>query len=367
MKISIITTVNHNVGDDFVREGIIFLLQQHYKGRELEFELIHKHSPITCRHGFEWFRSWRYSRRVDNWLPLWVTRDRVLEADLVVQSGAPVYWCNQQLGWHCHINEWYEPLIRRRLSLNKKAKLINLAAGTCQRYHSDGTEFLACEPDKRYIREFHQTAAVTTVRDSLSRSILKMLDIDVPVVPCASVFAIDRFGLKSQPGEYVAVNFMKGGGHYTFGQDIDFDKWTETFKSVYRELKKSDQVVFVCHDTKEIDAALAIDRDAKTFISGGHEDYIRFYAKAKYGVMNRVHGAFLMASYGKPSVVIGSDTRARMVSEIGLRSHYVGDVSSDLLLDEVEELKSLSRSYQDIIKEIKEQAYHKYLGALSGL
>jgi len=31
MKIAIITTVNHNIGDDFVREGIKYLLRKHFK------------------------------------------------------------------------------------------------------------------------------------------------------------------------------------------------------------------------------------------------------------------------------------------------------------------------------------------------
>ena len=69
MKISIITTVDHNVGDDFVREGIKYLLRQYFANQELIFENIHKHSPITTRYGFEWFRNLRYSRRVDKLNP----------------------------------------------------------------------------------------------------------------------------------------------------------------------------------------------------------------------------------------------------------------------------------------------------------
>jgi len=365
MNIAIITTVNHNVGDDFVREGIIFLLQQKYRGKELTVELIHKHSPITTRHGFEWFRDLRFSSRADRLLPLSLTRDRILDADLVVQSGAPVYWCDKETGEHCSGNEWYEPLIRRRLSRNRKARLINLAAGTCQRYDSDGTEFLMCEPDKKYIREFYQASAVTTVRDTLSQSILSMLDIKVPVIPCSSIFAIDKFGMKNEGEEFVAVNYMKGGGHYTFGQNIDFDKWAHCFSQIYNTVKETENIVFVCHDQKEVDEALAIDRNAKYFFSPRHEDYMKFYAKAKYGIMNRVHGAFLLASYGKPSIVIGSDTRARMVKEIGLESRFVGEVSYDSLMNDIEAVKKLRSTYGDVFRDIKKKAYDNYMDELS--
>jgi hypothetical protein len=367
MNISIITTINHNVGDDFVREGIVFLLKENFRGKELRFEAIHKHSPITARHGFEWFRNQDYSLRVDKLLPLWLTRDRILEADLVVQSGAPVYWCNDELGWHCSVNEWYGPLIRRRFARNRKARLINLAAGTCQRYHSDGSEFMQCEQDKKHIREFHRLSAVTTVRDTLSQNILSMLDIKVPLIPCTSIFAIDEYGMKNEGDEYVAVNFMKGGGHYTFGQNIDFDKWANCFSRLYYRIKETENIVFVCHDKKEINEALAIDRNAKYFFSDRHQDYMKFYARAKYGILNRVHGAFLLASYGKPSVVIGSDTRARMVSEIGIKSHFVSDVSYEELCNDVDSIRGSIKSYRDIFNDIKQKAHDKYMEALSNL
>ena len=63
MNISIITTVDHNVGDDFVREGLKYILLQHYKDEEVNFLHIHKHSPITSRFGFEKLRTLKYSKK----------------------------------------------------------------------------------------------------------------------------------------------------------------------------------------------------------------------------------------------------------------------------------------------------------------
>ncbi len=40
-------------------------------------------------------------------------------------------------------------------------------------------------------------------------------------------------------------------------------------------------------------------------------EYLRFYSRAKFGILNRVHGAFAMASFGRPSIVIGNDSRAK--------------------------------------------------------
>ena len=101
------------------------------------------------------------------------------------------------------------------------AKLVNLAAGTCQEYYSDGLEFLNCAKDLVYIREFHNLAVVNTARDALSKKVLNSIGLDAKVIPCSSIFAIDENKLKPERGDFIAINYMRGGGHYPFGQKIE--------------------------------------------------------------------------------------------------------------------------------------------------
>jgi len=365
IKTAFITTVNHNVGDDFVREGLKYLLRQRFKGAALQFESIHKHAPITSRYGFENRRGQRKSNRLDKRLPLWLSRDRIIEADLVVQSGAPVYWCHDQVKSHCWQNEWFTPLIRRRLA-KSKAALLNLAAGSCQTYFSQGTEF--CSACNDYIREFYHLSQVTTLRDKVAKSILKKINLHAPVIPCSSIFAVDEYGMSDQGADYVVVNFMPMAAHYDFGQNINQARWRNEFSRFYDQIKKKERVVFVCHDVAEKEAALSLDPGAEIFFApNDFAAFMRFYSRAKYGVMNRVHGAFMMAAFGKPSFVIGNDTRARMVEEIGLQSAFVHDVSADLLLEKAAQLQSGSASYREQFVAIKEKAFIDYMGALDVL
>ncbi len=367
MKIAIITTINHNIGDDFVREGIIYLLGQHFKGLSLKVEMIHKHAPVTVRYGFEKVRNLRVSQLIDL-LPVRVTKDRILEADLLVQGGAPVYWCHEVGGGHCADNEWYTPLIRRRYARVKdKVPFINLAAGSCQRYHSDGSEFLKCRKDIEYIHDLYSTAWVTTVRDKLSRVILNSMGLDAPVIPCSSIFARDHLSVEPESADFVALNYMRGGAHYTFGQAIDANRWEATFRAFYKAICNKEHCVFVCHNRDEVTEAKKIDPEAEIFISRDHLDYVKFYAKAKFGIMNRVHGAFMIASFGRPSFVIGNDSRARMVEEIGLKHAFVNDVDLDRLMSEYANLKNGADDFTRRFSKIKQKAYHEYMGALAVL
>ena len=364
MRVAIITTVDHNVGDDFVREGIKYLLRNHLKNQHVEFQYIHKHSPITSRYGFEWFRIYGLSSKVDKIIPLSFTRDRIVEADWVVQSGAPVYWCHD--GAHCYSNEWYSPLIEKRFVKSKNKKLLNLAAGTCQKYHSDGSEF--CDHCKDYIKAFSQLSSLNTVRDSLAKVVLKDIGISAPVIPCSSIFAIDEFGLKNEGNDYVAVNYMRGGAHYIFGQKIDSDKWENEFSKFYFEIKKRERVVISCHSQKEFNTAKKLDPSGEIFFKkNDYGAYMRFYSRAKYGIMNRVHGALMLASFGKPSIVIGNDSRVRMANEIGLETLFVNDADYQVLMHQYEYLKSGANNYKERFIAIKEKAYEDYMKALSVL
>lgn len=373
MIITFITTVDHNVGDDFVREGIKYLLRQVFKGKELSFQNIHKHSPITVRHGFEFFKNIKISKfsfpskNLDALLPLRITKDKILEADIVIQSGAPVYWCHKDFGSHCADNEWYDPLIRRRFKENHDAILLNIAAGSCQGYNSDGSEFQECIKDIEYIREFYDTADLTTVRDNLAKKILDSLNFNPSLIPCPSIYAIDEYGLKPSEGQYLVINYMQIGGHYTFGKKIESAKWNKVLKEFYEYVKNKEDILFVCHNKNEVENAKKIDNTARTFFSNNFLDYMKIYNKAKYGIMNRIHGAFIMASYGAPSFVIGNDSRAKMTEEIGLESMFLNDITFSTLVDKYESLKKIRKNYIEVFNERKKVAYDKYVNLLSNV
>jgi len=364
LKIALITTVNHNVGDDFVREGIKYLLKHYFRNKSLEFQNIHKHSPITVRYGFEWFRNLRLSNMVDKLIPKSWTKDRILEADIVVQCGAPVYWCHEVFNVHCYQNEWYKPLIKERFLKNKNAKLLNLAAGTCQTYHSDGSEF--CDKCKAYIKEFYSLSSITTVRDTLAKTVLNNLGLYPTLIPCSSIFAIDEYGLKNEGEDYVVVNYMKGGGHYIFDKKIDIEKWEREFRKFYFELKKKERVIVSCHNQKEVNQVLELDPEAEIFYAkNDYLEYMKFYSRAKFGIFNRIHGAFLLASYGKPSIVIGNDSRAKMAELIGLKHYFVNDVNYEILNEGYEFLKKGADNFHERFKVIKEKALSDYMEILS--
>ena len=361
MRVALITTVWHNVGDDFVRAGIKYLLKKMWPDKYFKFENIHKHAPITARYGFSRVR--KNFDKLDRLLPLKWTRDRILESDLVVQCGAPIYWCHDSVNAHCYDNEWFEPLIIRRLSKKSTSTFLNIAGGSCQTYHSDSSEI--CSSCRQYIGSLYDAAEVTTLRDELAGALLEQAGGKAPVLPCTSLFAADEHNIQTCTSDYVALNFMPLAGHYAFGQSIDSARWQSVMLKFYADIRKRARIIFACHDVQEIEAARSIDPQAELFYADNHIDYLKFYAHAGFGIVNRLHAALALAGLGKPALVIGNDTRTRMVDLIQGQRLYVNDATVDSLVEHFGELEDKARDYETAIRNIKQKAQDDYMNALA--
>ncbi|MEQ9098755.1 MAG: polysaccharide pyruvyl transferase family protein [Imperialibacter sp.] len=359
MKVTFITTLNHNVGDDFVREGIKYLLENVYKER-IHYSYVNKHLPATVRYGFEKIKSLKWSERIEKYLPVGASRDKILTADLVVQSGAPFFWL-QDNGAASYKTEWYDPLIVKRFDKMENKRLMNIGVGTCQDYFSDGSEFLKSEKFVSYVEDFSNRCALTTVRDQLSHKLLNTLGLKTAKIPCPSIFSSDYL-LEQIPEkkEYVALNFMNGAGHYDFKNNIDSSMWLSKFGEFYSAVKHSERCVWVCHNKSEVEMAKSIDAEASIFFSEKHEEYVSFYSKAKFGIVNRVHAGFQMASSYAPSLIIGSDSRARMADEIGLKSVFVNEVTVDDLVKAFKDFQKTYSEYKEKIISIKHESFEIY-------
>jgi len=364
MNVSIITTVQHNIGDDFVREGIVELLRATDCGKSAKLELIHKHSPVTAVYGRESMRNLKTSRIVEPVLRFAGSRNRIDDADLLIQSGAPVYWCHPG-GSHCADNEWFDPLLRKRfLKKRNGRKFLNIAGGSCQRYHSDGSELRICEKCSSYIREFYDVCDLTLLRDQLAKDMLNMVGRDAEVLPCTSIFARDYLKIEPATGEYIVLNFMENGGHFRFGQQIDREKWRSNFRAIAGMVSKMGRVVVACHNEKELALAKEVVPDMECFlVPDDHVEFMRFYARARFGIVNRVHAAFMMASLGKPATVIGADSRALMVGNLHLPSYFVEDVEN--IESIVEIVAEQEKSYGAVIEEVRNKARREYIRLLS--
>ncbi len=66
------------------------------------------------------------------------------------------------------------------------------------------------------------------------------------------------------------------------------------------------------------------------------QEHAEVITRGKAGVASRIHAVIPMAGVGLPVTAIGTDTRLGTLELMGLKAHFIGDASSELLEDEIE-------------------------------
>jgi hypothetical protein len=160
------------------------------------------------------------------------------------------------------------------------------------------------------------------------------------------------------------LNYMRTGGHYRFGKRQNPDVWENRFCDFVNQLPSNEKYVFICHSRSELKEARRLFPSYKTLWSKDYRDYLKFYAHAKYGIFNRVHAALALASFGRPSLVVASDSRARMCETIRLMSVFVDDATPAVLIEEFQRLSQTWPEYSPVLGKLQLEAEHAYLELL---
>jgi Polysaccharide pyruvyl transferase len=369
VRIGLITTLNRNIGDDFIRDGIVQILTRVYEGHELHFIAVDKHVPFTVYphwHPLRWLQSLDglpRGRRAANRMKSGVSRalhhlggswfDRV---EMIVQCGAPVMWPG------CHRSAWHEPLWEQVAGrLSTRIAVLNLAAGSCYPWE-DQPEALRDRRDADFLRRALSYCKVTTARDELVTRLAHSLGASVPTIPCSALLVGRRFQVPS-PGEdgIVLFNYMPGGGHFGWGQHIEETKWMWKARSLIEHLSRRHRVAFLCHDRKEYVAAEQLNPSLPRFLPTTIEEYFSLISASKAAVVNRLHASVAMASIGIPSVSVGTDTRLLMIAPIGLPHRYVKDATVDQLEDALETIVTNRSNERERLIGLRESTWNRYI------
>lgn len=367
MQIGLITTLNTNIGDDLIREGICLILRNIFKDLQVRFVLVNKHQPLTVYpkwHPVSLIRPLvhlmpRGRVKVQNWAtrPFYKLGLSFFDkCDIIVQCGTPVVWPG------CSRCEWAEPLWHQvvgRLS-RKGVPVLNLGAGSCYPWEKQPHQ-VSDERDALYLRKILEYCRITTVRDKLAQHLFETLGQYCPLLPCPALLAGRPIINRQTNGDFVVINFMEKGGHYDWGQNIDPMVWRSTIREVIEKIRKHHQVLFLCHDKKEYSLASELDPTVPRFLPKDFQEYFFVLSRAKVGLCNRLHASIALASIGIPSVAVGTDTRLLMVETVGLPYFYVKEATVEKLEEALQHLLINREKERERLFMLREQTWNQYV------
>ena len=361
-RIGLITTINTNIGDDLIREGIYLVLRQVFKGQEVEFILINKHRPMTIYpawHPSRWTeilpRGKRQAARLTGKLLYRFGFSYFDSCDLIVQCGAPVLWPG------CHRAEWAVPLWRQVVGrLSKRIPVLNLAAGSAYPWENQPTRIIDPK-DARYLRAILGYCRLTTVRDALAQRLCTSLGTETPLLPCSGFLAGKDYTNKGRGDGVVLINYMSGGGHYEWGQGIDPSAWQKTVKTLINRLHKRHRLAFLCHNKTEYDLAHDLDSTLPRLWPKTPHEYFSLVSEAKVALCNRMHASVGLASLGVPSIAVGTDTRLLMVDALKLPCVYVKEANVGQLEDQLEDLVKNRSQERERLLALQSETWDRYI------
>lgn len=367
MKILIVSTLHHNPGDDFIRWGAQHLLRR--AGLAGDTYLVHKHDPRTL---FPSFRQERTPHRLIapllySWYAARHSGNLLDSADLVVFAGTPFVWKQQTrlLRSTAANAEWVGPTWRRLFSDVNDAVVLNLAAGTSL---NPGQDVNTITDDQRlaaFLDAAVRRTGLTTARDVITGRILNSLGHSVPVLACTSLWAAVGAGLRPQDPEYVAVNVMPRGVHPSRGKRTVAAEWRDTIRRVVDWLLSRHRVRIVCHSPAELATARAWFPTLEATYDPDARQVLAAYGRALYTIANRVHGAAGCASFGRPALGIGGDTRIDLLREFGLPVLSTGTATHRTIIEQCEEIElKYSEMTSQLSKRSADQE-REYLGRIA--
>ncbi|HZL35816.1 MAG TPA: polysaccharide pyruvyl transferase family protein [Tepidisphaeraceae bacterium] len=312
-RVAFMTTVHLNVGDEFIREGIRSFLDEVIG--EYDPFYVHKHDIDTL-----------HTPLLDEGELL---QDKFRDADLIVQAGAPVYWNfgphqSYNVGWAKDL--WFD----RIFQLGPGKPILNIGAGSCQPREDDLAGLMADPQVVDFAKQAGRACRWTCVRDPLASRFLESIEVEHELLPCPAFHAARRTPGAKITRNVLAVNLMRDAGHHLIKPENDPARWHATVQAVIPRLREKYRLLFVAHDDAEAQYQRQFARDGEmVFHSNDFRDYLSLYASVTGIFANRVHGAVAVAGFGRPAVIVGTDSRVGIARPIGIPAVDEADATPD--------------------------------------
>lgn len=349
-SICFITTLNTNIGDDFIRDGIFSILEKTI-GKWRSF-YVNKHDLTTI-----------YRKVHDEYSMI---GDKIFNANIIIQAGTPVYWKIKEST--CYNVEWAEEIwFKRIFKIGRDKIILNIAAGACQPYPDFPLTLLSDDKCVDFVKNVSMSCRWTSVRDHLASQLLTSLRINHDTLPCTAFLAAKRYNFsRTNDNNLFGVNIMPLSGHFDLINNFDEENWLKKVQFILDDLRKRHNLIFIAHDKKEHYFMRKISKgDEKTFYSDKYQEYYDVYSKCSVVMANRVHAAVFSAGFGIPSLIIGNDTRMLIGDYIGIESRYVLDVDTNEITHLLEKLYDNRLSENERLIDLREKSFDKYCKIVS--
>ncbi len=375
MKVGIIYTLNeeraisYNPGDDIVKDGQKYLFEEEYSG-EIEWDVLWRYHPgywsdyipeqISKLHPKYLWGAWpALPKKMFN---------RLRECDCVINASGPLLYSGKW--YHSKFEPWF--LVLKRAVKDSETKFVNLGFGT--HFHSAENykrNNIWAKLNNSFIKEISTISEVVASRENIADELMrKNNESSEGVIPCPSIMAKKYWSVEPDQKDYIAVNFHPKG---TRVRKIDKSK-DKGFVNIYERFIENIEdrgfdVKYVFHEELEYELAKKVlDLDGKdVIVPSSIPEFLRAYGEARAAITSRMHGAYAAASFGVPSISLGSDSRLGMIDLMDLPKVKLDSVTLEEMTKKFDKVIQNEKKWSKSLTRICEKSEDKYKQVLSGL
>ena len=222
------------------------------------------------------------------------------------------------------------------------------------------------EADRAYFERLFSYSTISTVRDAYAQELWRALGRNAPLIPCGAIASGRRFDSLakssfSENEKHIIINYQRCGANSDWGQKVNVEKWRGIVAQLIRRLKKRHKVIFVCHNEFEAKDAARVGVNIPRIVPKTLAEYASVIVNGKAGLASRIHAAIPMAGIGLPVSAVGTDTRLGTLDLMGLKTHYVEDITSEQLEEEIEAGIVNRISERERLLTLREETMDRYI------
>lgn len=357
--------VSTNPGDDIVRDGQRYLLETFFAGETVEWVTFNRNYPG------KWFRSLPRSIQTVKskkiW-PFWFVcpvrhTNELFSCDYIINASGPLFYGTRKS--YSLVEPWF--LVLSRMLKKKGApSFLNLAFGS-HFFRGDQETALKKYMARAYCRRMSGCSRVLTSRDGIAHRYIEEVGGKSTLLPCPSLLSRKYYGVNTEPGSYILINFHPAGSRAKYGEPEYNPAWMAEFKKVISMLERGGhEMKFIFHEQLELDLAEKYFpiRNYKYVIPESIPEYLSIYGAAGAAFTCRIHGAYAAASFGVPSFCVGHDSRLKMIDLLGLPSADCDDIKAETIYCTLMDMLKSREKWRQKLLEVCDGAEQQYLSLL---
>lgn len=381
-RIAYLSTYYENIGDDFIRLGISYLMDTVYKSNcsETHFSKSNNLSFYFSKHKFSHAPRWQMGklrRRINDKLFFLLIRvgfekafyHRVQNSDVIVFAGTPLFFFNKDKFTFLKNMDWPNQFFDKILKWFPEKKIWALGVGSI--YEGKPEKLKINNIDEiNFINKFDKACELLIVRDLKTKQLFEVAKgngTEVKYLSCPSIFAARKYGITRSDTtrtkrKTVVLSYSEESAN------IDNDKTNalkcrqNALKHVYDFLVKENyEIIFFAHNKVDRDLHKSLKKEYPKAIclKGTSKDFLKLVAKVEMLVAWRVHGAMGAASVGCPAILLKTDSRAATTDIFGLtvlddRVNNSQEIV-DAMKSEIDKGYIIKHDYVQIVDQLQEK------------